>query len=59
MPMDEDFSNEAQNYAYSTFELLDGAESLGTWFALAHPAGNHWWPLLDSALPTLHFSLQA
>jgi len=55
MPMDEDFSNEAQNYAYSTFELLDGAESLGTWFALAHPAGNHWWPLLDERLADFAF----
>ena len=55
MPMDEDFSNEAQNYAYSTFELLKGTESLGTWFTLAHPAGNHWWPILDERLADLAF----
>ena len=40
---DEDFSSEGLNFGYLVFEILDGAESLGTWMSIAHPGGNHWW----------------
>ena len=31
------------NFGYLVFELSDESGKLGTWLALAHPAGNHWW----------------
>ena len=34
---------EAMNFGYLVFELSDETGELGTWLALAHPAGNHWW----------------
>ncbi len=42
-PKSEDYSSEAMNFGYLVFELSDESGKLGTWLALAHPAGNHWW----------------
>ena len=42
-PKSEDYSSEAMNFGYLVFELSDETGELGTWLALAHPAGNHWW----------------
>ena len=30
-PKPEDFSSEGMNFGYVVFEVLDGAESMGTW----------------------------
>ena len=54
-PMDEDFSMDALNFSYAIFELLDGAESLGTWATIAHPAGNEKWKLIHPKLSGLDF----
>ena len=42
-PKAEDFSSDGMNFGYVVFELLEGSDSLGTWAAIAHPAGNQAW----------------
>jgi len=42
-PKSEDYSSEAMNFGHLVFELSDETGKLGTWLAIAHPAGNHWW----------------
>ncbi len=54
-PKPEDFSSEGMNFAYVVFELLDGAESMGTWGAISHPAGNHWWAQINPKMGDLAF----
>jgi len=52
-PKPEDFSSEGMNFGYVVFELLDGAESMGTWAAISHPAGNHWWAQINPKMGDL------
>ena len=54
-PKPEDFSSEGMNFGYVVFELLEGAESLGTWAAISHPAGNHWWAQINPKMGDLAF----
>lgn len=54
-PKAEDFSSEGMNFGYVVFELLEGAESLGTWAAISHPAGNHWWAQINPKMGDLAF----
>ena len=54
-PKPEDFSSEGMNFGYVVFELLDGAESMGTWAAISHPAGNHWWAQINPKMGDLAF----
>jgi len=54
-PKPEDFSSEGMNFGYAVFELLEGAESLGTWAAISHPAGNHWWAQINPKMGDLAF----
>jgi hypothetical protein len=54
-PKPEDFSSEGMNFGYVVFELLDGAQSLGTWAAISHPAGNHWWSQINPKMGDLAF----
>jgi len=54
-PKPEDFSSEGMNFGYVVFELLDGAESMGTWAAISHPAGNHWWAKINPKMGDLAF----
>ena len=54
-PKPEDFSSDGMNFGYVVFELLDGAESLGTWAAISHPAGNHWWAQINPKMGDLAF----
>jgi hypothetical protein len=54
-PKAEDFSSEGMNFGYVIFELLEGAESLGTWAAISHPAGNHWWAQINPKMGDLAF----
>lgn len=54
-PKPEDFSSEGMNFGYVVFELLDGAESMGIWAAISHPAGNHWWAQINPKMGDLAF----
>ncbi|MEL0005460.1 MAG: hypothetical protein VW643_06645 [Opitutales bacterium] len=54
-PKAEDFSSEGMNFGYVIFELLDGAESMGKWAAISHPAGNHWWAQINPKMGDLAF----
>lgn len=54
-PKPEDFSSEGMIFGYVVFELLDGAESMGTWAAISHPAGNHWWAQINPKMGDLAF----
>ncbi len=54
-PKPEDFSSEGMNFGYVVFELLDGSESMGTWAAISHPAGNHWWAQINPKMGDLAF----
>jgi hypothetical protein len=54
-PKPEDFSSEGMNFGYVVFEVLDGAESMGTWAAISHPAGNHWWAQINPKMGDLAF----
>ena len=54
-PIEEDFSAEGVNFSYAVFELLDQSKSLGTWTAVAHPAGNSRWELIHPKLAGLSF----
>ena len=54
-PKPEDFSSDGMNFGYVVFELLDGAENLGTWAAISHPAGNHWWAQINPKMGDLAF----
>jgi len=54
-PKPEDFSSEGMNFGYVVFELLDGAQSLGIWAAISHPAGNHWWAQINPKMGDLAF----
>jgi len=51
----EDFSSEGMNFGYVVFEVLDGAESMGIWAAISHPAGNHWWAQINPKMGDLAF----
>lgn len=55
LPKSEDFSSEGMNFGYVIFELLDGSESMGTWAAISHPAGNHWWAQINPKMGDLAF----
>ena len=54
-PKPEDFSSEGMNFGYVVFEVLDGADSMGTWAAISHPAGNHWWAQINPKMGDLAF----
>jgi len=54
-PKPEDFSSEGMNFGYAIFEVLDGADSMGTWAAISHPAGNHWWAQINPKMGDLAF----
>jgi hypothetical protein len=54
-PKPEDFSSEGMNFGYVVFALFDGTESLGTWAAISHPAGNHWWAQINPKMGDLAF----
>jgi len=54
-PKPEDFSSEGMNFGYVVFELLDGSKTLGTWAAISHPAGNHWWAQINPKMGDLAF----
>ena len=54
-PKPEDFSSEGMNFGYVVFEVLDGAESMGIWAAISHPAGNHWWAQINPKMGDLAF----
>ncbi len=54
-PTEEDFSTDGMNFAYVVFELLEGSESMGTWAAIAHPAGNDRWKFVHPKLADLSF----
>ena len=54
-PKVEDYSSEGMNFGYVVFEILDGVESMGTWAAISHPAGNHWWAQVNPKMGDLAF----
>jgi len=54
-PMDEDFSNDAANFGYLVFQLINGSEEMGTWLAVAHPAGNDRWKFIHAKLEGMSF----
>ena len=54
-PKPEDFSSEGMNFGYVVFEVLEGAESMGIWATISHPAGNHWWAQINPKMGDLAF----
>jgi len=54
-PLDEDFSNDAANFGYLVYQLIDGSKELGTWLAVSHPAGNDRWKMVHPKLEGMAF----
>ena len=54
-PREEDYSNDAANFGYLVFQLVNGSEELGTWLAVAHPAGNDRWKFVHTKLEGMAF----
>lgn len=52
---DEDFSMDALNFSFVIFDLINDSETMGTWLALTHPAGNHVWESVSPQLADFSF----